>query len=74
MVLYIYNLIKRMFNIPDISTISNYLTQAVVKEFKYLEKKLFYCFFILLLVHILEFISILLCLEYGFHWTYLVKF
>lgn len=73
MFVYLYNLLKRMFNFPDLNKIGEGFSKSINQKLTLMEKKILIYFLILLFIQILGFMFVYGCLESGFHWKYLFQ-
>lgn len=70
---YLYTLLQKLFNFPDLKQIGEGFSQSVNERLKKIERKIFIYFIILLIWQTLGFIFVYGCLESGFHWKYLFQ-
>ena len=70
---YIYHVLQRLFNFPDLNELGKGFSKSVNDRLIMLEKKISIYFLILFIAQVLGFILICGCLESGFHWKYLFQ-
>lgn len=71
---FFFSMLKKLFNLPDLNDIGKSFSKSLHEHLNDMQKRQFMFFVIQLIVQIAGFISILACLEDGFHWAYLLKF
>ncbi len=70
---YLYHLLKRLFDFPDLNEIGKGFSKSINEKLKAMEKRALIYFLILLLFQTLGFMFVYGCLESGFHWKYLFQ-
>ena len=74
MITYIISLLLNIFNIPKLTDVTTSLSKPIFTKLQRMEREFLILICVLTILQILGFVAIIMLLEDGFHWNYLIKF
>lgn len=74
MISYVFTIILKLLNIPKLSEVTATFSKPLINKLQEMEREFLILICILTVLQILGFVAIIMLLEDGFHWNYLIKF